>query len=104
MQPYQPDHPAIADTVGFVYFQMGRNEAAVQQFRYAIELADSKGASIATVNYHLRLALQAMGRKTEAIAAFEKALVLDSDFAEAVDARRQIEAMKRVSTEAKRAS
>lgn len=103
-QRARPDHPAIADTVGFVYFQMGRNEAAVQQFRYAIELAESRGASIATVNYHLGLALQAMGRNTEAIAAFEKALILDSDFAEAIDAQRQIEAMKRVSTEAKSAS
>ena len=103
-QRARPDNPAIADTVGFVYYEMGRNEAAVQQFRYALELAESMGASIATLNYHLGLALQAMGRDAEAVAAFEEALAIDVDFAEADDARSQIEAMKPRAARTKSAS
>jgi tetratricopeptide (TPR) repeat protein len=47
------------------------------------------------LHYHLGLTLHAMDRNQEAVAAFEKALALDSDFPEAVDARRQLEEARR---------
>jgi tetratricopeptide (TPR) repeat protein len=103
-QRARPDDPAIADTVGFVYYQMKRYDAAVQQFLYSLDLAESMGGSIPTVNYHLGLALRALGRQEEALGAFERALALDADFAEAEDARVQIEAVKSAAAEAKSAS
>jgi tetratricopeptide (TPR) repeat protein len=103
-QRARPDDPAVADTVGFVYYNMERYDAAVQQFRYSLELAEEMGGSIPTVSYHLGLALRALGRDEEALAAFEKALAGDADFAEAEDARLQIEAVKGSTAEAKSAS
>jgi tetratricopeptide (TPR) repeat protein len=103
-QRARPDDPTIADTVGFVYYNMGRHDAAVQQYRYALDLAESMGGSIPTVSYHLGLALRALGRGEEAVMAFEKALAMDSGFPEADDARIQIEAVRSSSTEAKSAS
>ena len=83
---------------------MKRHDAAVQQFRYSLDLAEAMGGSIPTVNYHLGLSLQALGRREEALSAFEKALALDAEFAEAEDARHQIEAVKRSPAGAKSAS
>ena len=103
-QRARPDDPTIADTVGFVYYRLDRHEAAIQQFNYALELAESMGGSIPTVNYHLGLALRSLGRGEEAVTAFEKALAIDSEFAEAEDARRQIDAVRNSPTEAKSAS
>jgi tetratricopeptide (TPR) repeat protein len=89
-QRAKPDDPAIADTVGFVYLKKGRNEVALQQFRYAIELGEAKRVTSPGVHYHLGLALSALGRDTEAAVAFEKALAIDPSFADASDARRRI--------------
>ena len=103
-QRARPEDPAVADTVGFVYYNMQRYDAAVQQFLYSLKLAEAMGGSIPTVNYHLGLALRALGRSEDALNAFEKALSLDPKFAEAEDARQQIEAVKNSSAQAKSAS
>lgn len=86
---------SVADTVGFVYLRKGLYEAAVQQFRYAIQLAgDAPNQQFPVYHYHLGLALKALDRNEEAAGAFEKALELDSDFAHADDARSQLEATR----------
>jgi tetratricopeptide (TPR) repeat protein len=87
-----PDHPAVADTVGFVYLQNKRQDAALQQFRYALELARSQsGPESPIVHYHLGLSLLAEGRKQEAADAFQRALELNPDFPGSTDARRLLE-------------
>lgn len=103
-QRARPEDPSVADTVGFVYYSMKRYDAAVQQYLLSLSLAEAMGGSIPTVNYHLGLALRALGRGDEAVIAFEKALSLDSQFPEADDARQQIEAVRRSSAEAKSSS
>lgn len=85
--------PETADTVGFVYLRKGLNEAAVQQFRYALELASGQPTPV--YHYHLGLALHALARNSEAADAFERALELDAGFGDAEDARRQLEATRR---------
>jgi tetratricopeptide (TPR) repeat protein len=79
----------------------GRYEAALQQFRYAVELAEasSRGGAPA-YHYHLGLTLSALERDAEAAEAFETALALDPRFPGADDARRQLEAARNAAPEA----
>jgi tetratricopeptide (TPR) repeat protein len=87
-----PDHPAVADTVGYVYLQSNRQDAALQQFRYALELARAQaGPESPIVHYHVGLSLMALGRKQEAADAFEKALALNPAFPGSEDARRLLQ-------------
>ena len=91
-----PDHPAVADTVGFVYLQANRQDAALQQFRYALELArNQSGPESPIVHYHLGLSLMAGGRKQEAADAFQHALDLNPTFPGSADARRLLEEARR---------
>jgi tetratricopeptide (TPR) repeat protein len=94
-----PEHPSVADTVGFTYYRMKQNEAALQQFRYAIQLSEAeRGESPPGYHYHVGLALAALDRDEEAAAAFERALAIDPEFAESADARRRLEATRQAET------
>ena len=94
-----PEHPSVADTVGFTYYRMSQNEAALQQFRYAIQLAETHGGSSPPgYHYHLGLALAALHRDEEAAASFERALAIDPEFAESADARQRLEATRKAET------
>ena len=81
-----------ADVVGYVYLRKGLNQAALEQFQFAIEL-DEVNAQPTTPErqYHLGLALAAMSRNAEASQAFRNALQLAPDFSSAEDARLQLE-------------
>jgi tetratricopeptide (TPR) repeat protein len=70
----------VAHTLGFVYLRKGMNEAAEQQIRYAIELAQRSGVSSVAYHFHLAQALRGQGRDEEADQEMEKAsaLLLDS--------------------------
>jgi tetratricopeptide (TPR) repeat protein len=91
-QRARPHDPAVADTVGFVYLKKGRNEVALQQFRYAIEIGTAQGMTSPAVHYHMGLALAALGRDDEAKQAFEEALAINPSFQDAPDARRRLAA------------
>jgi tetratricopeptide (TPR) repeat protein len=97
--------PNAADTVGYVYYRRGLHEAALQQFHYALELnRDRRNHLEPTLHYHLGLALDALERGDEATASFRRALQLDSNFPDAEDARRRIEAKGQTSPAAPRPS
>jgi len=88
------DSSATADTVGYVYYRKGLYAAALQQFRYAIELARSSAGGPVDdpgVHYHIGLTLYAMGRNEQAAQAFRKSLEISADFSGAEDARRLLE-------------
>jgi Tfp pilus assembly protein PilF len=72
------DRPEVADTLGFVYLQKRLYEPAVQQFRYAIELAEAGGEVPASFPYHLGLALSGLGLNAAAEEAFQKTLSIDA--------------------------
>jgi tetratricopeptide (TPR) repeat protein len=93
-QQAQPEDPNIADTLGFVYLKKSMHEPAMQQFRFATESAEATGASAPDYPYHLGLALRALGRNEEAVAAFEKALALDPNFQDAQSARQELDAAR----------
>jgi tetratricopeptide (TPR) repeat protein len=84
-----------ADTVGYVYYQKNLYAAALQQFRYAIELSrnGTDGRVDPGYHYHMGLTLYAMGRKEQAARAMQMSLDIDANFAEADDARRILEAV-----------
>jgi tetratricopeptide (TPR) repeat protein len=91
-----PDHPVVADTVGFVYLQANRQDAALQQFRYAIELARAhSGQESPMVHYHIGLTLLAQGRQKEAADAFQHALEMNPAFPGSDEARRLLEEARR---------
>jgi len=96
-QQAEPESAEVADTLGYVYLKKSLNDPALQQFEYAIELSQrSKTAASPErpeYHYHAGLALLALGRKDEAVAAFERALTLGS-FPDLEDAKRQLEAAK----------
>jgi tetratricopeptide (TPR) repeat protein len=88
--------PRAAHRLGYVYLRSGRNEAAVAELFRAARLADEsvEPGLKSPIYYHLGLALRAMDRDQEAVAAFSTALKLDDDFPEADDARRQIDGIR----------
>ncbi len=88
----QPTNPVYAETLGQVLYRSGLHAPAAEQFRAAIELAPHP---IAVYHYRLGLALQASGDRSGAAREFERALAVDADFADADDARRRVEALRR---------
>lgn len=89
-----PNVPEVVDTLGFVYLQKGLTDAAIDRFRYALELAAPGAGSLPTLRYHLGLALAAAGRSQEAAEAFEAALAAGGDFPEAEAARRELDRVR----------
>ena len=89
-----PNVPEVADTLGYVYLRKGLNEAAIEQFRFAIDLSEQAKRPQAALEHHLGLALRAAGRNEEAAAAFEKALAIDAHFPDADAARKELEAVR----------
>ena len=84
----------VADTLGFVYRRKGLAEPALQQARYAIQLAEEAGQPQAVFQYHLGLALRSLGRNDEAVAAFQQALSIDPNFPDAGEAKKELEAAR----------
>ncbi|MGH0031858.1 MAG: tetratricopeptide repeat protein [Myxococcota bacterium] len=82
-----PDDPAVADTVGYLYYRKGRHVIALQQYRYALDLAEARELSPPALHYHMGLSLAAIGRTEEARAAYGRALEIDPRFQDAQAAR-----------------
>lgn len=81
-----PAHPAIADTLGWIEWQLGNYPAALALLTEAAgKMADSP-----EVLYHLGMAHYSMGQSAEAAAAFTKALALPTDFPAKEDARKHL--------------
>jgi tetratricopeptide (TPR) repeat protein len=89
-------NPGVTYRLGYVYRQGGRNEAALVELRRARDLADRAHESslVPPIYYQMGLALRALERDQEALEAFETALTLDAGFAEADEARRQIDGLR----------
>lgn len=85
-----PDDPAVADVVGYLYQRKGQHEVALQQFRYALGLAESMDIAPPALHYHMGVSLAALGKKPEAAAAFDRALAIDPKFSDARKARSEL--------------
>jgi Flp pilus assembly protein TadD len=87
----QPNAIEVADTLGWVLYQKGAYQSAVDLFQEALKLGEkSKAPDDATVHYHLGLAYVQTGAKGKARAAFEQALAGKKDFEGQAEARRAL--------------
>jgi tetratricopeptide (TPR) repeat protein len=86
-----PESPAVADTLGWVYYRRGLMEPAAAEFRAGLALADEDVPERlrADLHYHLALVLLEQGRTDEALRTVEQALALvpDHEEAQAMQAR-----------------
>ncbi len=84
-----PDDPRILDTLGWVYVKLGLYDQAIQEFSGSMrQLADNP-----TIYFHLGLAYLKKGDSGKARSAFEKALEMDENFAEADQTREILSGM-----------
>lgn len=61
----------------------GQHAEAVNSYRQVIEVLEKAGARAANPYYNLALSLDAVGRQPEAVAALQKAVEIDPNYAEA---------------------
>jgi tetratricopeptide (TPR) repeat protein len=71
-----PSNPGFADTLGWVYFRKGLNDAAVEQLQKAVGGAAKAGGDNSLYRYHLGKALAAKGDKSAARRELQKCLEL----------------------------
>jgi tetratricopeptide (TPR) repeat protein len=83
----RPDNGAIVDSLGWVYFQLGRYDEAVVE----LERAASLEPVDPVINDHLGDALWAVGREIEARFQWQRALSFDPTEADAVRIRAKLE-------------
>lgn len=83
----QPDNGAIVDSLGWVYFQLGRYEEAV----FHLERAASLEPVDPVINDHLGDAFWAVGRVIEAEFQWHRALSFDPEEAEAARIRDKLQ-------------
>ena len=88
------ENAQVADTLGYVYLKSNLPEAALDQFRAALDMVESDQPEWPTFQYHLGLALKALDRGAEAAQAFERALAAAVEFPEAEDTRRELGALR----------
>ena len=79
-------HPAIADTLGWIEWQLGNYPAAL----VLLTEAAAKMSTNSGVLYHLGMAHYSMGQAEEATAAFTKALEPATDFPEKADTQKHL--------------
>jgi tetratricopeptide (TPR) repeat protein len=83
---WMPENPTAADTLGWVYYQKGLYNMAIQLFQ---EAAD-KDVNHPAYYYHLGFAQQRAGEKSKAKASLTKALKLDPKFGLAAEAHKAL--------------
>ncbi len=93
------NEPQVIDTLGYVMLRRGLAGPAAEQFGSALQLAEERGAPTAGLHYHMGLALRALGQEEAAAEYLAKALSTDPEFAEAEDAREQLEAARAAASE-----
>ena len=73
----KPEDPNTADTLGWVYFRLGRLVLAREQAEFAV----SKDPNNGTFQYHLGIIYKSNNERTKAVAALKKAMA-SADFKE----------------------
>ena len=90
-----PDSPNAADTLGWVLYQKGAYQSAVDLFQEALKLGEKgKAPDDPTVHYHLGLAYQKTGKNDLARQHLERVLKIDPNYSQAADVRKQLAQLK----------
>jgi Flp pilus assembly protein TadD len=85
-----PDHPAVQDTVGWIYYKKGMASLAVPQFKKSVE----KEPGNPVYHYHLGLAHAKAGDSPSARVALQQALALKPTFGGAEEARQLLASLR----------
>jgi tetratricopeptide (TPR) repeat protein len=86
-QETQPDHPAVLDTLGWIYFKMNDYPAALRFLERAVAKAPESGQ----LNYHMGMATLKSGKASEAKEYFKKAAESKEVFEGKEEARKMLE-------------
>jgi tetratricopeptide (TPR) repeat protein len=90
-----PDSPDAADTLGWILYQKGAYQSAVDLFQEALKLGEkNKSPDEATVHYHLGLAYEKTGQNDLARQHLERVLKIDPNYSEAADVKKQLAQLK----------
>ncbi len=86
-----PDSPDAADTLGWVYFQKGAYQPAIDLFQEALKLsAKNKAPEDPGIHYHLGLAYQKTNQPALARQHLEKVLKINPNYSDAADVKKQL--------------
>jgi len=90
-----PDSPSAADTLGWVFYQKGAYQSAVDLFQEALKLGEkNKAPDDANVHYHLGLAYEKTGKNDLARQQLERVLKINPNYSEAADVKKQLAQLK----------
>jgi tetratricopeptide (TPR) repeat protein len=85
-----PEHAAIQDTLGWIYYKKGLATLAVSAFQKSLEREPKN----ATFHFHLGLALAKAGDNQRARAALRQAIALEPNFHGAAEAREALRSLE----------
>ncbi len=85
----KPDNGFIRDSLGWVYFRMGRLEQALHEMKKAVQLEPDDPH----IREHLGDVCRAMGRTEQARTAYRKALQLAKEASEKAELQKKIDAL-----------
>jgi Flp pilus assembly protein TadD len=85
-----PEHPAVQDTLGWIYYKKGLAALAVSPFQKSVE----KDPKNPVYHFHLGLALAGTGDSPNARLALRQALALAPNFDGAAEARQVLASLK----------
>ena len=81
----------MADTLGYIYYQKGAFNSAINLFREALRLIDkSKVPPDANVHYHLALAYQKTNQSVLARQELQRALKINPNYSDTADLKKQL--------------
>ena len=90
-----PQSPAVADTLGWVYYQKGAYRSAFDSLREALKLArDSSSPDNPRLHYHLGMAYAKSGQPTLARQQLQQMLALNPTASDAEGAKKQLAELK----------
>ncbi len=84
-----PERPEVMDTLGWLLIKNGDNQRALTILQSAVSIAPT----MPEIRYHMAVALNAVGRKSEALLELDRLVKTDSEFPDyqkAVTLRRQL--------------
>jgi len=91
----QPDAPAIADTLAWIYYQKAAYQSAIGLLQEALKLQEkNKAPDNPDIHYHLGMAYAKSGRPALARQQFERVLKISPNSSNAADARNQLAQLK----------
>jgi cellulose synthase operon protein C len=90
-----PESPNVADTLGWIYFQKGAYNSAIQMFQEALKLGEkNKAPDDPDLHYHLGLAYEKTDQPGLARQQLEQVLKINPNYSDAANVRKKLAELK----------